>query len=144
MIIGTSTFLLIEIPSSSLLSSSNVNPPPYSRGSSSRHVATSQIRTAITRPIVSQAYIPPMVSGGYVHVSRGQIATSTTYIPTSGMYIPTSEMYIPTYGVSHGASQAMTYGPYYGTQYGQVSPPYGGGYSQLDYSPNYSFVAPTS
>ena len=33
--IGTSTFLLTEIPSSSLPSSSNVNPPPYSRGPSS-------------------------------------------------------------------------------------------------------------
>ena len=71
MTIGTSTFLLTEIPSSSLPSSSNVNPPPYSRGPSSRHVATSQIRTAITRLIMSQAYIPPVVSGGYVHVPRG-------------------------------------------------------------------------
>ena len=59
--IGTSTFLLTEIPSSSLPSSSNVNPPPYSHGPSSRHVATSQICTVVTRPIVSQAYIPPMV-----------------------------------------------------------------------------------
>ena len=88
-----------------------MNPPPYSHGPSSRHVATSQIRTAITRPVVSQAYIPPVVSGGYVHISRGQVATSLTYIPTSGMYIP-------TYGVSHGASQPMTYGPYHGAQYG--------------------------
>ena len=39
--IGTSTYLLTEIPSSSLPSSSNVNPPPYSRGPLSRHVATS-------------------------------------------------------------------------------------------------------
>ena len=100
MTIGTNTFLLTEIPSSLLPISSNVNPPPYSRGPSSRHVATSQIGTA--------------VSGGYVHVSRGQIATSTTYIPTAGMYIPTCGTYLPTYGVSHGASQAMTYGPYYG------------------------------
>ena len=118
MTIGTSTYLLTEIPSSSLPSSSNANPPPYSCGPSSRHVAMSQIRTAITRPVVSQAYIPPVVSGGYVHVSRGQVATSSTYIPTSGMYIPTSGMYIPTYGLSHGPSQPMTYGPYYGAQYG--------------------------
>ena len=104
VMIGTSTYLLTEIPSSSLLSSSNANPPPYSRGPSSRHVATSQIRTAVTRPVVSQAYIPPVVSGGYVHVSIGQVATSSTYIPTFGMYIPTSGMYVPTYGVSHGAS----------------------------------------
>ena len=67
-----------------------------------------------------------------------------TYTPTFSMYIPTSRMYIPTYGVSHGASQPMTYGPYYGAQYGQVSQPYGGGYSQPAYSPNYGFVAPTS
>ena len=38
----------------------------------------------------------------------------------------------------------MTYGPYYGTKYGHVSPPYGGGYSQPAYSLNYGFVAPTS
>ena len=38
----------------------------------------------------------------------------------------------------------MTYGPYYGTQYGQGSSPYGGGYQQPAYSPNYGFVAPTS
>ena len=38
----------------------------------------------------------------------------------------------------------MTYGPYYGTQYGQVSSPYGGEYQQPTYSPNYGFVAPTS
>ena len=67
-----------------------------------------------------------------------------TYIPTFGMYIPTFRMYIPTYGVSHGTSQAVTYGPYYGTQYGQVSSPYEGGYSQPAYSHNYGFVAPTS
>ena len=38
----------------------------------------------------------------------------------------------------------MTYGPYYGTQYGQGSSPYGGGYQQPSYSPNYGFVAPNS
>ena len=104
MMIGTSTYLLTDIPSSSLSSSSNANPAPYSHGPSSRHVATSQVHTAVSRPIASQAYIPPVVSGGYVHVSRGQVATSSTYIPTFGMYIPTSGMYIPTYGVSHGPS----------------------------------------
>ena len=107
--IGTSTYLITEIPSSSLPSSSNANPPPPSRGPSSRHIATSQVHTAVSRPIAPQAYIPPVVSGGYVHVSRGHIATSSTYLPTSGMYIPTSGMYIPSYGVSHGASHAMTY-----------------------------------
>ena len=38
----------------------------------------------------------------------------------------------------------MTYGPYYGTQYGQGSSPYGCGYQLPAYSPNYSFVAPNS
>ena len=114
MTIGTSTFLLTEIPSSSLLSSLNVNPPPYSCGPSSRHVATSQIRTAVTRPIVSQLHVLPVVSGGHANTSRG--------------HIPTSETYVPTYGVSHGTLHAMTYGPYYATQYGQGSSPYGGGY----------------
>ena len=36
-----------------------------------------------------------------------------------------------------GHRKAMTYGPYYGAQYGKVSPPYGGRYSQPAYSPNY-------
>ena len=107
-------------------------------------MATSQVHTTVTRPIVSQVHIPPAASGGYVHASRGHITTSGAYIPTSGMYIPTSGAYLPTYGVSHGALHAMTYGPYYGTQYGQVSSPYGGGYQQPTYSPNYGFAAPTS
>ena len=68
----------------------------------------------VTRLIVSQVHILPVASRGYVHASRGHINTSSTYIPTSGMYVPTSGMYIPTDGVAHGASQPMTYGPYYG------------------------------
>ena len=60
------------------------------------------------------------------------------------MYVPPSGAYFPTYRVSHGTSHATTYGPYYGMQYGQVSSPYGGGYQQPAYSPNYGFVAPTS
>ena len=60
------------------------------------------------------------------------------------MYIPTSRAYIPTYGVSHGTSHAMTCGPYYGTQYGQGSSPYGCGYQKPTYSPNYGFLAPNS
>ena len=142
MTIGTSTFLLTEIPSSSVPSSSNIHPPPYPRGPSSQYMATSQVRTAVTRPIVSQVYIPPVALGGYVHASGGQITTFVAYIPTSGMYIPTSRAYLPTYGVSHGALHAMKYGPYYGTQYGNGSSPYGGRYQQPTYSPNYGFVAP--
>ena len=38
----------------------------------------------------------------------------------------------------------MTYGPYHGMQYGQVSSPYGGRYQKPAYSHNYSFVAPIS
>ena len=83
---------------------------------------------------MSQVQVPPVVSRGHVHTSRG-------HIPTSGMYIPTSRAYIPTYRVSHGTSHTMTYGPYYGTQYGQGSSPYGCGYQQPSYSPNYRFVA---
>ena len=64
-------------------------------------MATSQVRTAVTRSIVSQVYIPPIALGGYVHTSRGHVTTSGAYIPTSSMYIPTSEVYIPTYEVSH-------------------------------------------
>ena len=86
-------------------------------------MATSQVHTTVTRPIVSQVYILPISSGGYVHASRGHVTTFEAYIPTFGMYIPTSRAYLPTYGVSHGVSQAMTYGPYYGTQYGQFSSP---------------------
>ena len=78
-------------------------------------MATSQVRTVVTRPIVSHVYIPPIASGGYVHTYRGHVTTSKAYISTSGMYIPTSGAYLPTYGVSHGASHAMTYGHYYGT-----------------------------
>ena len=106
--IGNSTYNITQIPSSSVPSSSNVHPPPYSHGPSSQHMATSQVRTAVTRLIVSQFHIPPIASGGYVHASRGHLATSGAYIPTSGAYLP-------TYGVSHGASHAMTYGPYHGT-----------------------------
>ena len=85
---------------------------------------------------MSQLHAPPVVSGGHVHTSRG-------HIPTFGMYIPTSGTYVPTYEVSHGTSHVMNYGTYYVTQYGHGSSPYGGGYQQLAYSPNYGFVAPT-
>ena len=93
---------------------------------------------------MSQVHVLPITSGGYVHTSRGHVTTSGVYIPTSRIYIPTSRAYSPTYGVSHGTSHAMTCGPYYGTQYGQGSSPYGCGYQQPAYSPNYGFVAPNS
>ena len=111
VMIGGSTYIITQIPSSSVPSSSNVHPPPYSRGPSSRYMATSQVRTTVTRFIVSQVHIPPSTSGGYVHASRGHLATF-------GAYIPTFRAYLPTYGVSHGTSHAMNYGPYYGMQYG--------------------------
>ena len=125
MTIENSTYIITQIPSSSIPISSNVHPPPHSCGPSGQNVATSQVRTAVTQLVVSQVQVPPVVLGGRVHTSRGHITTSKVYIPTSGMYISTSRAYIPTYGVSHGTSHAMTYGPYYGTQYGQGSPPYG-------------------
>ena len=93
----------------------------------------SHVRTAVTRSVVSQLHVPPVVSGGHAHISRG-------HIPTFRMYILTSKAYVPTYRVSHGTSHAMNYGPYYGMQYGQGSSPYGGGYQQPTYSPNYGFV----
>ena len=64
--------------------------------------------------IVSQVHIPLAASGGYIPTHSGQLVTSGAYIPTSGMYVPPSGAYLPTYGVSHGALHAMTYGPYYG------------------------------
>ena len=115
MTIGSNTYIITQVPSSSVPSSSNVHSPPHSHGPSGRNVATSQVCTIVTRPVVSQVQVPPIVSGGCVHTYRGHVTTSRAYIPTSGMYIPTSGAYIPTYEVSHGTSHAMTYGPYYGT-----------------------------
>ena len=54
----------------------------------------SYVRIVVTRLVVSQLHVPPVVLGGHAHTSRG-------HIPTSGMYIPTSGMCVPTYGVSH-------------------------------------------
>ena len=108
MTIGNSTYIITQIPSSSIPSSLNVHPPPHSHGPSDWNVATSYVRTVVTRPVVSQLHASLVVSGGHVHTSRG-------HIPTSGMYIPTFGVYVPTYGVSHGTSHVMTYGPYYGT-----------------------------
>ena len=125
MTIGNNTYIITQIPSSSVPSSSNVHPPPHSRGPLGQNVATSQVRTAVTKPVVSQVQVPPVVSRVRVHTSIGHVTTSGVYIPTSGMYIPTSKMYIstsevyiPTYGVSHGTSHVVTCRPYYGTQYG--------------------------
>ena len=88
----------------------------------------SHVCIATTHTVVSQSRAPPVVSGGH--------------IPASGGHVITFRMYIPTYGVSHGASHVMTYGPYCGMQYGQGSSPYGYGYQQPTYSRNYGFVAP--
>ena len=59
--------------------------------------------TIVTRVVVSQSQVHPVVSGGC--------------IPTSGGHIPTSKMSTSTYGVSHGASHGTSYGPYYVPQY---------------------------
>ena len=130
MTIGNSTYIITQVPQSSAPSSSNVHPPPYSCGPLGRNIATSYVHTAVTRSVVSQVHVPPVVLGGDGHTSR--------------CHIPTFGVYVPTYGVSHGTSHVMTYGPYYGTHYGQGSSPYGGGYQQPTYSPNYGFLAPNS
>ena len=101
MTIGNITYIVSHVPSSSIPSSSNAIPPPHSRGPSGQNVATSHVRTVATHVVVSQSQVPPVVSGGR--------------IPTSGGHILASGGHIPTYGVSHGTSQVMTYGPYYGT-----------------------------
>ena len=111
-------YIISQVPSSFVPSSSNVHPPPHSRGPSGRNVATSYVRTAVTRLVVSQVHAPPVVSRGHVHTYRGHVTTSRAYISTSRMCIPTSGAYIPTYGVSHRTYHVMTYGPYYGMQYG--------------------------
>ena len=95
MTIGGNTYLITQIPSSSIPNSSNVHPPPYSCGPSSRNIATSHVCTVVTRPVLSQLHVQPIVSRGHAHTCRG-------HIPTSGMYIPTSGAYVTTYGVSHG------------------------------------------
>ena len=83
---------------------------------------------------MSQSQVPPVVLGGC--------------IPTYGGHIPTFGGHIPTYGVSHGTSHGTSHGAshgqYYGPQYGQSYSPYGYGYQQPAYSPNYGFVAPHS
>ena len=51
--IGNSTYIITQVPSSSIPSSSNVHPPPHSHGPSGQNVAMSHIHTAVTRPVVS-------------------------------------------------------------------------------------------
>ena len=51
--IGNTTYIVSRVPSSSIPSSSNSIPPPHSRGPSGRNVATSHVRIAATRIIVS-------------------------------------------------------------------------------------------
>ena len=109
--VGNTTYIISHVPSSSIPCSSNAFPPPHSRGPLGRNVATSHVRTAATRPVVSHTQVPPVVSGGR--------------IPTSGGHVITSGAYIPTYGVSHGTSHGMSYGPYYRPQYAQTYSPYG-------------------
>ena len=109
--IGNSTYIITQIPSSSVPSYLNFHPPSHSHGPLGQNIAMSYVRTTVTRPFVSQLHVRPVVLGGHAHTSRGPI-------PTSRMYIPTSGAYVPTYGVSHGTCHAMNYGPYYGMQYG--------------------------
>ena len=51
--IGNSTYIITQIPFSSVPSSSNVHPPPYSHGPSGRNVATSHVRTTATHVAMS-------------------------------------------------------------------------------------------
>ena len=73
-------------------------------------LATSHVRIATTRTVVSQVQASPIVSGGHIPFS------GSSYGPSHG--IP----HIPTYGASHGISRGTSYGtshaPYYGPQYG--------------------------
>ena len=78
--IGNNTYIITQVPPSSVPTSSNVHPPPYSRGPSGRNVATSYVHTVVTRPVVSQLHAPYVVSGGHVHTSRGHIPTFEMYI----------------------------------------------------------------
>ena len=97
---GNTTSIISQIPSSSVPCSSNVIPPPHSRGPLGRNVATSYVHTTATHTVVSQVQVPPVVSGGR--------------IPISGGHVITFGAYIPTYGVSHGTSLGMSYGSNYG------------------------------
>ena len=51
--IGNNTYIISQVPSSSVPSSSNVHPPPHSRGPSGRNIATSHVHTLVTQPVVS-------------------------------------------------------------------------------------------
>ena len=106
MTIGNTTYIISHVPSSSIPCSSNAIPPPHSHGPSSRNVATSHVRIAATRVVVSQSQVPPVVSGGHIPTSK------TSYGLSQG--VP----HIPTYGVSHGTSYGTSHGQYYGLQYG--------------------------
>ena len=101
--VGNTTYMISHIHLSSIPIYSNAIPLPHSRGPSGCNVATSHVRTAATRVVVSQNQVPPVVSGGRIPTSRG--------------HIPTFGPSIPTYGVSHGTSHGTSYGPYYGPQY---------------------------
>ena len=69
MTIGNTTYITSHVPSSSIPSSSNVIPPPPSRGPSGRNVATSHVRTAATHVVVSQSQVLPVVLGGHIPTS---------------------------------------------------------------------------
>ena len=86
MNIGNTTYIVSHVPSSSIPSSSNAIPPPHSHGPLGWNFATSHVRIAATRVVMSQIQVPPIVSGGH----------------------------IPTYGVSHGTSYGTSHGKHYG------------------------------
>ena len=52
--IGNTTYITSRVPPSSI-------PPPHSHGPSSQNVATSHVRTAATRVVMSQSQVPLVV-----------------------------------------------------------------------------------
>ena len=139
MTIANTTYVTSHVPSSSIPSSLNVISPFHSRGPLGQNVATIHVHTTATRVVISQSQVPPVVLGGRIPTTRG-------HVPTSGMSYGLSHgvPHIPTYGVSYGTSHGASHGKYYGPQFGQSYSPYGYGYQQPAYPPNYGFVAPHS
>ena len=104
--IGGTSYIPSHIPSSSTLVPSNAflttHLPPNSHGPLSRSSTVRHVHSASAHTVVSQGYVPPYVSAGYV--------------PSYG----------PSRGPAYGASYGQTYAPY-GSGYQPIyqSPNYG-------------------
>ena len=94
--IGNTTYIPSHVPSSLNPTPSNAFlttlPPLHSRGHSGQNIATSNVRTATVRMVVSQIQVPLVVSKGHIPVS------GSSHGPSQG--VP----HIPNYGASHGTS----------------------------------------